>query len=74
MGKIRAYLDGNTRSDCFLFDERLTANVNDNIRQCRFDNIIDNCYTKIKVILPNGFEYWYVENFQGGVGESKWYR
>ena len=36
--------------------------------------ILDNCFTRIKILLPFGFEFWYVKKFEGGVGESKWYR
>ena len=36
--------------------------------------IIDGGFTKIKMLLPNGIEYFYVKNFKLGVGVSKWYR
>ena len=26
------------------------------------------------MLLPNGYEYWYVANFEMGPGQSKWYR
>ena len=25
-------------------------------------------------LLPNGYEYWYIANFEQGPGKSKWYR
>ena len=33
-----------------------------------------NCYTRIVMLNPNGYEYWYVENFEKGPSISKWYR
>ena len=38
------------------------------------DKIMDNCFTRMKILQPFGFEFWYIKNFQGGVGKSKWYR
>ena len=32
------------------------------------------CFTEIKMLLPNGYEFWYVSNIEGGHGLSKWYR
>jgi len=31
-------------------------------------------FTKIKMLLPNGYEFWYVSNIEGGPGLSTWYR
>ena len=31
-------------------------------------------FTKIKMLLPNGYEFWYVSNIKKGLGSSKWYR
>ena len=31
-------------------------------------------FTRIKMLLPNGYELWYVSNIEGGPGLSKWYR
>ena len=31
-------------------------------------------FTKIKMLLPNGYEFWHVSNIEGGPGLSKWYR
>ena len=36
--------------------------------------IVDRAYTRIKMLLPHGYEYFFVENFQSGPGVSKWYR
>jgi len=30
--------------------------------------------TKIEMLIPNGYEYWYVADFDKGPGSSKWYR
>ena len=32
------------------------------------------CYTRIVMINPDGYEYWYVANFEKGPSVSKWYR
>ena len=36
--------------------------------------IIQRAYTRIKMLLPHGYEYFFVENFESGPGVSKWYR
>ena len=36
--------------------------------------IFDYCLTKIQILNPNGYEYFYVANFKKGPGSSKWYR
>ena len=33
-----------------------------------------NGITRIEMFIPNGYEYWYVANFDKGPGSSKWYR
>ena len=40
----------------------------------KLDAIIFDCFTRIKMLLPNGIEYWYVKNFANGPKRSKWYR
>ena len=30
--------------------------------------------TRIEMLISNGYEYWYVANFDKGPGASKWYR
>ena len=37
-------------------------------------NEVIECFTKIIILLPNGYEKWYVKNFESGPGLSKWYR
>ena len=32
------------------------------------------CYTRIVMFNPDGYEYWYVANFEKGPSVSKWYR
>ena len=36
--------------------------------------IFYQCLTRIQMLVPNGYEYWYVANFDKGHGSSKWYR
>ena len=36
--------------------------------------IMQRAYTRIKMLLPHGYEYFFVENFESGSGVSKWYR
>ena len=40
----------------------------------RIYDIIQNCFTRIEILLPNGIEYWFVKNFESGPGKSKWFR
>ena len=40
----------------------------------KLDAIIFDCFTRIKMLFPNGIEYWYVKNFANGPKKSKWYR
>ena len=35
---------------------------------------LTKCFTTIRLVKPNGFECWYVKDFQKGPGISKWYR
>ena len=37
-------------------------------------HLLNYRFTKIKMLLPNGYEFWYVSNIEGGPGMSKWYR
>ena len=41
--------------------------------RCLF-TIMQFCFTEIQILLPNGYEYWYVKNFESGVTVSKWFR
>ena len=36
--------------------------------------VLCDCYTKIVMFNPDGYEYWYVANFEKGPSVSKWYR
>ena len=36
--------------------------------------LISQCTTTIKMLQPNGYEYWIVKDFEKGQGLSKWYR
>ena len=36
--------------------------------------ILNTCFTKIQMLVPSGYEYWYVSNFEKGPSKSKWYR
>ena len=37
-------------------------------------SIFQNCLTWIRMLHPNGYEFWYIANFEKGLGKSKWYR
>ena len=37
-------------------------------------SIIEDCFTQIKMLHHNGVEFWFINNFKGGVGASEWYR
>ena len=43
-----------------------------------FDNgmwkMLNDCFTMIRIIIPNGYECWLVANFEKGPAQSKWYR
>ena len=49
-------------------------NSNDKTNDCSVSSILEHRFTKIKILLPYGYEFWYIKNFEGGVGASKWYR
>ena len=71
--QIQAFLSGDiNRWD--LFDEELPVTIDGEIQEYYFWDIIDSSFTVIEILLPNGIEFWYVENFESGVGVSKWYR
>ena len=38
------------------------------------ERIIYKCLTCIRMLLPNGFEFWYIANFEKGLKQSKWFR
>ena len=36
--------------------------------------ILNTCFTRILILIPNGYEFWYVANFEKGISASKWFR
>ena len=38
------------------------------------NSVIDQCFTRFEMLLPNGIEHWFVKNFEFGPGKSKWFR
>ena len=36
--------------------------------------LFKECMTWIRILIPNGYEFWYIANFELGSGLSKWYR
>ena len=57
--------------------------VNDGITESRlasFDDLLNiktffkKCISWIGILLPNGYEFFYIANFEQGPGKSKWYR
>ena len=36
--------------------------------------IFNTCFTRIQILIPNGYEFWYVANFEKGLSASKWFR
>ena len=60
--KIKKYTaDGDINYDIYRFDEEMYK-------------ILDTCFTKIEILIPNGYEFWYISNFEKGKGASKWFR
>ena len=57
-----------------LSEEDLPVTIDGKIEEHDCWSLAYNSFTQIQTLLPNGIEYWYVENFEGGVGVSKWYR
>ena len=60
--KVRRFVDGNVYGVIGSIYEDKTLGQ------------ILNRMTKIEMLIPNGYEYWYVANFDKGPGSSKWYR
>ena len=71
--QIQAFLDGDI-DEYGIFRELLPVTIDGNIEEHYIWNIIYGSFTRIKIVSPNAIEHWYVENFEGGVGVSKWYR
>ena len=40
----------------------------------KMNHAFNRRFTIIKMLLPNGYEFWYVSNIEGGPTLSKWYR
>ena len=59
--KIRKYVNFTAGYSIF--------NLNDKMSQA-----INYRFTRINMLLPNGYECWYVSNIEKGTGLSKWYR
>ena len=36
--------------------------------------VLEDCISLIEILLPNGYEFWCIANFELGPGKSKWYR
>ena len=47
------------------------SNSNDEVD---ITTLFDECMSWISIFLPNGYEFWYIANFEQGPGKSKWYR
>ena len=59
--KIKKYVDCENGYNLY--------NLNDKMR-----DVFIYRFTKIKMLLSNGYEFWYVSNIEDGPGLSKWYR
>ena len=71
--KIQAFLEREI-TEYDISNDLIPVKINGKIEKQNFWFIVQNSFTRIKIILPNGIEFWYVENFEGGAGVSKWYR
>lgn len=58
--KIKKYVDNEYGYDAYNLDLEM-------------DDIFGR-FTQISMLIPTGYEYWYVANFEMGPGQSKWYR
>ena len=70
---VKKYLNGEIKN-CQL-DTSLSFNVG---KTCRVTaphlESVMKYFTRIIMLVPNGFEYWYIRNFRSGPNGSKWYR
>ena len=57
-----------------IFHEEVPLNINGVMYDYDLDDIFEHCFTRIEILLPNGFEFWLIKNFEYGAGVSKWYR
>ena len=62
--KIRKFVN----QDITLFE--LSRNSHDELIRI----VGHNCFTRIRMLFPNGYVIWYIANFDEGPGKSKWYR
>ena len=59
--KIKKYIDENTKYALHKLDTGM-------------EEMIYDCFTIIRMIIPNGYEFWYVANFEKGINASSWFR
>ena len=60
--KIKKYIDENkTKYALHQLDSEMNEMIND-------------CFTIIRMLIPNGYEFWYVGNFEKGKSASSWFR
>ena len=73
--QIQAFLNHDIEDyEVSSYNDPIPLRVNDMMEEHTFSAIMYDSFTEIKVLLSHGIEYWYVENFDGGVEGSKWYR
>ena len=59
--KIKKYVDENMNYALHKLDSGMKEMIYD-------------CFTIIRMIIANGYEFWYVANFEKGISASKWFR
>ena len=71
---VKKYLNGEI-SNHSLFNAKVALNEGSfsSFNATVFE-VITKCFTRITLLLPDGFEYWYIKNYTSGSGVSKWYR
>ena len=62
--RIKKFINGDITSSQL-------SNSDDKVNMITFFN---ECMSWISIVLPNGYEFWYIANFEQGPGKSKWYR
>ena len=58
----------------FVNGDITLAQLSKNDDKIKVESIFTNCLTSIRMLVPNGYEFWYIVNFEKGSRESKWYR
>ena len=48
--------------------------IKNGFRYVSVNAILESYFTQIKMLLPNGIEYWFIRDFESGPGRSKWFR